>query len=118
MPRASGRGMPDVCTAITRLAVDLPRSPTRSRSDRDADRADDLAKIEATGWRLAIIRIALSPISRSVASIDRVFRDHPLGERGIGRDERMDRIGHHLLRHAAHFGDAAGEVFSSSSNTE
>lgn len=33
MPRARGRGMPELCTAMTRFAFDLPRSATRSRSD-------------------------------------------------------------------------------------
>lgn len=58
-------GTPNICKAKTRCAVFLAKSPMRSKSAAILIEPTISRKSDAIGWRLAIVIIALSPISLS-----------------------------------------------------
>ena len=103
------RGSVAILTA--RLAMFLARSPTRSRSPETRIAATISRRSTAIGWRRAMVRIALSSISRCRSVEPRVAGDDRAGEVDVESRQRVHRVGQHLLGDAAHFGDLAAERF-------
>ncbi len=77
----------------------------------DADRAHDLAQVGrhwlalGDGEDRLLVDLALGIVE------DDVLGDDLLRQRAVGGDEGAHGVRHHLLGGAAHFGNAAGEIF-------
>src|ERR1700733_15199526 len=109
MPRISFSGWNSFSSAATRLPMFLARSPIRSRSvvtrmgPTISRRSADIA------WRRAFIKHR-ARLDHALQAVDfDLGGHHPLAERNVAADQRIDGFDDHAFGKAAHLRDQTGQ---------